>query len=381
MTRQILTLMFSTGLLLAACGGAKFHASVTEDKPLFAAINELHKHPDNAKAQNDLKALYEQAVARHEEAIEVYRNSTDDKRWDKIINELNALQNMYTSLQATPGTFNIVKSKNYLQDLQDVREAAAESFYAAGQDLMKQEGRENGLQAYALFKNANRYVSGYKDVQRLMKDAYEMGIVYVVINPVENDNIFFTNYASTGFGYRAQDYQESLVRELGGRNANIVPARFYTNLDADRENIDPDRVVDIRWRSIDASPVIPYKFTRQVSKSIQNGKDTSGKSIYKTVYATLHITQRTYNVNGGVDYLVSDVVNNRRVDQGLLTNSVSWTESWATYTGDSRALSQDDWYIVNNRNNFGPTKETVLNTLMRKIYPDLRYRIQQSVYE
>jgi hypothetical protein len=200
----------------------------------------------------------------------------------------------------------------------------------------------------------------------------------VVINPVENDNIFFASYTPAGFGYRAQDYQESLVRELGGRNANIVPARFYTDLDAERENIDPDWVVDIRWRTVDPSPVIPYRFNREVSRSIQVGKDTSGKAVYKTVYATLHITQRTYNVNGGVDYQVNDVVHNKSIDQGLLTNSVSWTESWATYTGDSRALSSDDWYIVNNRNNFGPSKETVLNTLMRKIYPDLRYRIQQS---
>src|SRR5262245_59617248 len=103
--------------------------------------------------------------------------------------------------------------------------------------MLDHPGRENSLDAYAAFRKSNSYVNRYKDVEKLMSEAYELGIVNVVINPVENDNIFFASYSPAGFGYRAQDYQESLVRELGGRNANIVPARFYTDLDAERENI------------------------------------------------------------------------------------------------------------------------------------------------
>ena len=116
---------------------------------------------------------------------------------------------------------------------------------------------------------------------------------------------------------------------------------------------------------------------------MQVGKDTAGKPVYKTVYAKLFITQRTYNVQGGLDFRISDMAANNYVDQGLLTDYVSWTESFATYTGDSRALSSEDWLLINNRGRndlYGPTKADVLNTLMRKIYPDLRRRIQNASY-
>ncbi len=88
-------------------------------------------------------------------------------------------------------------------------------------------------------------------------------------------------------------------------------------------------------------------------------------------------------MQGALDYRISDLVENNYVDQGLLTSNVSWTEAFATYSGDSRALSDDDWLLVNNRvrsDLLSPTRADVLNSLMRKIYPDLRRRIQNASY-
>ena len=99
MTRLMTTPILMVALLFAACGSNKFQAYSSADKPLFAAINELNKHPQNAKAQNDLRVLFEQAVARHENAIGVYSQGTDEKRFDKMLNELSSLQHIYTSLQ------------------------------------------------------------------------------------------------------------------------------------------------------------------------------------------------------------------------------------------------------------------------------------------
>lgn len=381
MTKKILPLILSVAVLFTACSSGKFQASVSEDKPLFKAINELYKKPDNAKAKADIKVLFDNTIARHEEAIAVYRNSSSDNRWDKIINELDALQNIYTSVQSVPAAFALVQPKSYFQELEAAKEDAAEFFYVKGNNLLDKETRATDLQAYEAFKMTKRYVIGYKDADKLMQDAYEMATINVVINPIIDDNIFFTSYSGIDVRYRPQDFEDNLVRELGGRNANIVPARFYTDRDARREHIEPDWMVDIRWRNIDVSPTIPRQYTRQVSRDIQVGKDTSGKAVYQTVKATLQITERTINVYGGVDYQVSDLISDRNVDQGLITDRVSWTEQYASYSGDKRALSDQDWALVNsNRSFFRPTRADVLNTLMRKIYPDLRYRIQQAAY-
>jgi hypothetical protein len=383
MTRLNTALLLMTTLLFAACGSNKFQAYTSADKPLFTAINELNKKPGNTKAQADLVVLFEQAVARHEDAIDVYSQGTDEKRFDKMLNELNALQHIYTTVQSVPGAIAFVKPKSYLQQIENAKQDAAEYFYTAGKELMAENTRDTDLEAYDAFKRSNQYINGYKDVQKLMKESYENGIVNVVINPIEDDNLFYTSISASDFRYRSQDYQESLVRELGGRNANIVPARFYTDRDAQREQIIADWVVDVRWRNIQVDRAVPYQYNREVSKSVQVGKDTAGKPIFKTVYAKLYVTQRTYNVQGGLDFSISDMVENNYVDQGMLTDYVSWTEAFATYTGDSRALSQEDWLLVNNRGRndlYGPTKADVMNTLMRKIYPDLRRRIQNASY-
>ncbi|MBC7827462.1 MAG: hypothetical protein H7122_06945 [Chitinophagaceae bacterium] len=369
-------------LVLASCGTSqKFHASVSEDKPLFAAINELNKRPSNAKAQKDLQHFYKASVDRHENAIAAYRKSNDEKRWDKIINELNALQNMYSGIAATPGASSQVQPKNYFQELQTVKEEAAADFYSEGNTYVEKEGRENNLRAYQAFKKADKYVNGYRDVETLIKESYEKSVVNVVINPIEDNDIFFSGANGWGndFNYRSEDYQQSLARDLGGKNGNKNAVRFFTDRDAYRERIDADWVVDVKWRGIDPMRSTPHQYNRQASKNVQIGSDTSGKPVYKTVYATVYVTQRSYTVRGDLDYRIADVQTKNNIDYGVIRDDVSWTESRATYSGDSRALGQEDWYLINNRNDFNnPSRGDILNSLMRKMYPDLRRRIQQA---
>ena len=377
-----LTGVLLAGIILVSCSTSqKFQASSKEDKPLFAAINELNKRPNNAKAQKDLQGFYQASVDRHEDAIAVYKNSDDERRWDKIIHELNALQNIYTSISLTPGTAALVKPKNYLQELQDVKEQAASDYYDEGNALLSKEGRDNSLAAYNAFKKADKYVKGYRDVETLLTNSYERSVINVVINPIEDNNIFFTggNRWGSDFSYRAEDYQQSLVRELGGRNGNSSAVRFFTDRDAYRERLEADWVVDVAWRDIDPIRSTPYQYNRQASKNVQIGTDTAGKPVYKTVHATVYITQRSYSVRGDLDYRITDVQTKSNIDYGVLRDDVNWTESYATYSGDSRALSQEDWYMINNRNDLNnPSRGDILNSLMRKMYPDLRRRIQQA---
>lgn len=371
------------GIILVSCNSSqKFHASVSEDKPLFAAINELNKRPTNAKAQKDLQDFFKIAVDRHENTIATYKTSNDERRWDKIINELNALQGMYSAITSTPAASALVQPKNYFQHLQDAREEAAADFYEKGISLLEKDGRENSLEAYRAFVKADKYVKGYREVESLISESYERSVINVVINPIQENNLFFSGGSSwnNDFNYRPEDYQQSLVRDLGGKNGNSNAVRFFTDRDAYRERVDADWIVDVRWRDVDPIRSTPYQYNRQASRNVQVGSDTAGKPVYKTVYATVYITQRSYTVRGELEYGITDVQSKNNIDFGLLRDDVSWTESYATYSGDSRALSQEDWYMINNRNNFNnPTRGDVLNSLMRKMYPDLRSRIQQVV--
>jgi len=369
---------------LAYCGSSKkSQASVTEDKPLFAAINALNKNPNNSKALADLPVLYKQSVERHRNAIDVYRNSADPARWDKMLTELNALQNIYTSLSSNTGTIGVVKPVNYLQDIEDVKSLAAEDYYNQGVGFLEKDGRSNSIQAYQLFQRSNQYINGYKDVSQKMNEAYQKSLLEVVINPIREDNLFYSSYYNSmnDFRYRPEEYQQSLARDLGGRNVNSSMARFYTDADAHRQNLNPDIVIDIVWRNMDPLRSVPSNFSRQRSQQVQTGTDTAGRPTYTTVYATVHVQQQQYSVRANLDYNIHDTRTNNNVDYGTIPDDVSWTESYATYSGDSRALTSEDWQLINNSRglNNGPTRGDVMNTLMKKAYPDLRNRIQRAM--
>ena len=51
----------------------------------------------------------------------------------------------------------------------------------------------------------------------------------------------------------------------------------------------------------------------------------------------------------------------------------------ATYTGDRRALSNNDLALLNNNNYKMPAREYILNELYRNIYPQVRSRISNEV--
>jgi hypothetical protein len=384
MNQKLLAILFFAGSFLVSCSGSKkFQASTTEDKPLFAAINELNKRPGNVKAQADLKTFYENSARHHEDMIEAYRNSNDPARFDKIKSELNALQHIYNSLQATPVSFSLVKPKNYQRDIQQVNDAAAAEFYDRGMSLMQNNDRESAFEAYNAFSNASRYIKGYRDTDKLIRETYERSVVNIVINPIQDRNIIFSRFDSWGndFRYRPENYQEALARDLSSRNRNEFPARFLTDREADRKRINPDYEINLSWRNLDGLRGFPHRNTRKVSKSIQVGTDTSGHPVYRNVYATLQVTRNTFQVRGDLEYEVADVRNRSTVDYGTVSNEVQWDDSYATYSGDSRALSQEDWYLVNNsRSKQSPSRGDIMDELMRKMYPELRRRIDGVIH-
>jgi hypothetical protein len=385
MTYKFIMGVLLAGVVLISCGTSqKFQASVSEDKPLFAAINELNKRPNNQKAQEDLKVFYQQSIERHEQNVDTYRSSDDPKRWDNILKELQALQHIYTSISASSGSASLVKPKNYTSDIEEVKSLAAEDYYRRGTALLEADSKEENLEAFQAFKQVDKYVKGYKDVEKLMREAYNRSLINVVINPIEENNAIFPSFSTWGndFRYRPEDYQQSLVRDLGVRSTDQVPAKFYTDRDARRQNIDPDWSVDIAWRHLDGMRSIPRNYNRRTSRNVQVGSDTSGRPIYKTVTATLHITQRSHTVRGDLDYQVRNLDNGQVLDHGTVSDDVSWTESYATYSGDSRALSPEDWSLINNRRGYNdnPTRGDILNTLMREMYPDLLRRLEYAIY-
>ncbi|MEI7472376.1 MAG: hypothetical protein WCJ85_08960 [Chitinophagaceae bacterium] len=363
--------------LLAGCKSSKnYLARADEDRTLFDVVKRLNKSATDADALAALPVLYPQAATRHLKIIESYSALRDISRWDKILNSYNTLQNMHDAIVNSSPAFRLVNPHSYLYQIDSCKQLAAEDYYLKGSEFLLYTGRDNAKKSYNFFKKASQFVINYKESSAKMEQAYNLAVVNVIINPIQ-DNSYFNNsgWGNTGYSYSNDYFQQNLIRDLGGYRSNRYPARFYTEWEARRENVKPDWLIDLTLRNLDIPRPSIYSYTKNLNKKVENGKDSSGNKIYQTVYATLTVNRESFNARGQMDLNIQDLISRKNITYNSYREDYSWQEESATFTGDSRALSSSDWNLVNNRRYNVPAKQDILNELYRKIYPQVKNRI------
>lgn len=368
-------------IVLAGCKTSKDYLSRSDnDNTIFDAIKTLKKHSSDSNALKALPVLYTSAQQRNLRKINSYLNSGDLSRFDKIIDAYSTLQDMHDVIIEVEAANNLINPVNYRQTIFELKQQAAADHYEEGLVYMNKPGRDNAKKSYNLFKKADNYVAGYQDADLKMTQAYQNAIVNVVIKPVQDNAYFFnTGWGNTGYNFSNEFFQQTLVRELKGINSNRYPARFYTDWEARRDNVQPDWEVNLTLRYIDIPRPQTNTYSRNVSQQIEIGRDTSGKSVYRTVYATIHVTRQSFNARAEMELNIADIVSNKNITTNTFNEYYRWEEENATYTGDSRALDPNDWARINNGFYNEPRREDVLTELYRKLYPRVKNRISYSV--
>jgi hypothetical protein len=380
---RILLLAF-LALLLGGCGSSKSYLERSdEDKALQDAIKKLNKNPSDEEAHRAVPVLYSSILKTHQARIRSYQSGVDLNRWDRIIGEYNDLQNAYSSIINSTPAFKLATPENFSTQLLETKEKAAEEYYLAGQTFLANNNREDAKKAYSYFKKAERYVPGYKDVKDKMNTAYENAIVDVVINPVQDNSFFFNSgWGRSGYDYSNEYFQRTLVRDLAydnDNNSRNYAARFYSDWEARRENVQPDWIIDLRLRNMDIPQPTTYNYRRTRSADVQVGTDTAGKAVYNKVYANLNVTRMSFTARAEMEVLIKDLSTSRYISNRSFREDYRWEEERATYSGDSRALTSQDWQMINNNNIYAPRREDILNELYRKIYPQVLNNIKYSV--
>jgi hypothetical protein len=368
--------------LLAACRSSKDYLERSDgDKALLDAVKKLNKSPGDADAARALPILYTDAQKRHLDKISSLSTRREIDRWQNILWEYEVLQRMYEAITNSNAASKLVRPADYQNDIYNTQQLGADAYYQQGIDYLALNSRQDAQEAYRSFKNAIKLVPNYKDAKSKIDEAYERTVVNVVINPItDNSFIFNSGLGNTGYNYSNEYFQQNLIRELGGNNANRYPARFYADWEARRENVTPDWVVNITLRNVDLPRPSTYENTRNVSKQIENGRDSAGRAIYLTVHATLTIYQQSFTARAEMDVDIDEVATRKNIAYNSYREQYVWQNSYATFRGDRRALSSEDEILVDNRGfDNQPRRDEILNELFRKLYPQVRNRIANSV--
>jgi hypothetical protein len=378
------TIFYTLSILLvfASCKSSKDYLSRgDEDRTFFDVVKAINKKQSNADAANALPVVYQNVSNKHLKKISNYATSNDIAYLDKTIEEYAVLQKMYQAINNSSACSNLITATNFEKELYATKLQAAEAYYNLGNDFLNRAGRDNAKKAYQYFKKSDRYINGYKNATTKMAEAYEQSILLVLINPIQDQSFTFnTGWGNNNYNYNNEYFQQSLIRELGGKYSTTYAARFFSDWEINRENIQPDWVVDIVLRNLDISKPDNYSSNRQVSNSVEDGRDSSGHIKYKTVYATMHINTKSFSANAEMEVNIRDIATRRNIDFSRCRESYSWTQETANYSGDSRALSNSDWELINNfRNSNEPQKQEVVNELYKKLFPQVKNKISFAV--
>jgi hypothetical protein len=381
--KRFLLLLLISAIAFSACKSNKNYLQRSdEDKALQDAVKRLSKDADDYEAREAIPILYRNIAGVRTARIRSYQSSTEIAKWDKIINEYNQLQSAYNSIINSSAAFRLITPENYSTQLLETRQRAAEAYYTSGDAFFNQPGRDNAKRAYNAYKKTSQYIPNYKDAAAKMNEAYENAIVDVVINPVQ-DNSFFNNngWGNSWNSYSNDYFQRALIRDLDYNNGNNTryAARFYSDWEIRNKNINPDWEVNLLLRNMDIPSPRPYSQRYNRSASVEIGKDTSGRPIYQTVTASVNISRYSFTAYANMDVQIKDLTTRQSISNRSFREDYRWEESRGNYSGDSRALTSQDWEAINNNRFNEPSRNEVVEELYRKLYNQILSHIRYSV--
>jgi len=370
-------------ILLASCSTSKEYLSrIDDDKAIFDAVKALGKHPDDSLALKALPDLYRHTNEKHLDKIAGLSNATGLPRWEKLIGEYEYLQKVYEAIVMNPSASRVVRPVSYRNTLDELNQRAAEDYYSAAAEYAAKPGRENAKTAYHYFLKADKWVPGYKDAKSRSDEAYKNSIVHVVINEVRDNSYYFSNgRGSYNIDYINHRFQQNLVRELNSRTSGRYPAKYYTGQDAaSRNNLQPGLYVDLVLSNVDLPRPIRNITSQRASCQIEVGRDTSGRPIYQTVYATVNIERLSYTMRADMELAITDAETGKRIVYTPYRETYSWQQENITYSGDSRALCDYERRMPFNNNSFNdPRMDEVLTYIYDRVFPQVKSRIISAV--
>src|ERR1051326_5197096 len=352
---------------------SKLYQKGNYDEALQTAIKKLQKDPNDPKLQTVAKDAYYYAVTDHENQIRRYSENDNELKSEWIYNEYAALQNLYNSVFRSPAAFESIHPTDYSSYLTNYGAKAADVHYNKGVKWMSYNDRSSYKNAYHEFQSAIRYKPGDANIEQMLQEAYESALTRVVIIPASDYGLRYSSY-----NYQLKNYDNDIFRNLQYNTGNEF-VKFYSAADAQRLNIIPDEFVETHFTQFNIGKINDSYSTKEVSKDVVT-KETVYKADsvvqqYSKVRATLTTTQRTIYSEG----ILTISIRNKS-GLGLWNDKVvgshSWTTEMTSFTGDERALGDDDKKLLNKTKQDPPKEKETIKSIKENIYGNFISRLR-----
>ncbi|MDR1683453.1 MAG: hypothetical protein LBS25_08760 [Candidatus Symbiothrix sp.] len=328
-------------LVLAGCRstGEKALSRGNYYTACIQAIEKLRSSPDNAVAASTLTTAYPllvNYVDREVDRLDV--TSSDPVRYQKIFDLYSQLNNVATQVSRSPVAYQLLPNLNYYtNEMESARNSAAEETYRNAEKNMQIGTRQAAKAAHLQYVQVNSLIPGYKDVINKIQDAKWAATLKVVLEQVPVEGQYKIS----------ADFFQNQVFEYFSEKIRNEYVHIFAPEEAATMKLHPDQIIRLSFQEFVVGQVRESTDTREVKRdSVATGtyRDDQGKThtVYGTVKAKLTVRSVELSSSGILNAFIVDYRTNTILSQQKFPGTYKWTDSWATFNGDERALSSKE---------------------------------------
>ena len=350
-------------LLLLSCNSVKrnqkFVSSGNYDQAIDLAVKKLQKDKYSEKNSEHvilLEEAFAKAVERDHRRISVLKKESRLESLRELFHLYRNLENRQDHIRPLlPLTYGNGKNarfrlQDYTDELLEAKQKLGDKLYLRASDYLQRDTKKDARMAYGLLEELKELRPHDASVASMLNDALIIGTDYVYVS--------LSNRSG-------QIIPRRLEQELLDFNTYGLD-EFWTEYHAERNNsLDYDYGIALVFRQIDFSPERISETEERRTKRIQDGweyrkdregniiKDEDGNpvkfDVFTTVSAVIRITIQNKAALVGGDVIYRDLKGQRDIDKFALGTEFVFENAFATFTGDERALSNEDRVMIKNR--------------------------------
>ncbi len=336
---RLLYVLFSAFslLLLDACSSGKAaYKQGDYSEAVLTAVNRLRQNPDHKKSKEILSLSYQAAIDYLETDAQNQIASNANFKYANAVRDYEQINRLYEAIRTSPGALKVIPQPvSRYKELTALKTKAAEESYEAGIQAMMRSTRNDAKQAYFHFSDANAFEPGYRESIEMMEQARFNATLKVVVEPAL-DNMYDWNFEPVIFGYNGNQF-----------------VKLYTPAQASEQKLPKiDQFLKVVVNGFNEGRPSISKRTEDKTDSVKTGEKTvNGQKVpvYTKVSAKITIFEKKVTAHGSVSLLVVDGESKAELQNQEITSDQTWTDSWAIYTGDLRALKSGDKKLIEKR--------------------------------
>lgn len=391
-TPSLKSLLFAFAILLLApaCNNpVKLLENGNYEGAISASVKKLSgKKKKKTKHVKALEDAFARATSADMKEIKVLEKENREENWveiNRIHRRIRMRQELIEPLlplyasDGYKGDFKFVK----IEDLEiESKKRAADFYYTEGKRNLSEAERGDkaaARKAYENFEDIQRYYKNYKDEQKLMRKAKELGTTYVLFK-MENDSRTLL----------PKDFEKEIKR-ISVKDINSDWKTFHLNPDA---NLKYDYTVTMRLTSIEVSPDQVKEREYVDDKTIEDGweyildergnvkKDSAGNDIKipkkKLIKARVFESYQRKEAHVGGRLEFYDNYDREIIHTEPLAVDALFENYAARYDGDKRALTEESKKKIGNQPRPFPSSEALVLQAAELLKPIVKDKIARS---